>query len=77
MYIDINTYCDGVILSDAKDLSVGSACDFARCFTSFNMTRYVLDNCYIITKELAFRSVCSTFSLLDRQKLGGASEMLK
>ena len=33
-----------------KDLSADSASNFARCFTSFNMTRYVLDNIYIITK---------------------------
>ena len=37
------------IMSHAKDLSVSSASNFARCFTSFNMTRHVLDNIYVIT----------------------------
>ena len=57
--IDTNIYCDGVILSYAnqrstlgadkvKDLPQNSASDFARCFTSFNMTRYILDNIYIV-----------------------------
>ena len=39
---------DGVILTKRSGGRI-SRKDFSRCFTSFNMTRDVLDNCYIIT----------------------------